>query len=247
MFDFTLALLGGLPLPIPNSPLLIQQPTIELVARLGEDAFFESMKFSQITKETYLNQVKESKPEMYDEVYLMDELSVFLSIMDSYSGLKQQTEIALELLFPSAKIVVNNHMITINGYLLTAENFVFMQESVGKMIGLNGQAASKEFNPGNEQAKEIEAKLLQGRRKIAEERKMNKSSSGQSLSNYISALAVGLQMPIQDVMKYTLYQFYDQLKRFSRKQSADSALQAMLAGAKDVKTIDWMGSDEDKN
>lgn len=249
MIDNKLLLIGGLPIPIPRTPLVLQQPSAKLVAMIGEAEFYECMKFCRLTKDLYLDRVKESSPERYDEAEAMDELSVFLGLIKNSDGLLQRTEMAMELLFPGSKVVLNDMIFTINGHLLTAEDFVYIQKSTSASIGLNKQAVREEFNPGNDAAKEIEAKLKMGRARIAKEKAAQKNTGdqeSQGIAGYISALAIGLHLPLDTVMNYTLFQLYDQIKRFSRKQSADSALKAMIAGAKDVKICDWFSSDDDK-
>lgn len=240
-----LNLILGTNIPIPGTSLLIEQPTIELISMLGEDNFYESMKFCRLTKKNYLQRVKETNPDSYERAVIMDELSIFLEICEVSYGLSQQTEVALSLLFPASEIKIDRQMLLIDNNLISSEQFVFIQETTSKILGLFDQAESvREFNPGNEWAKEIEAKLLKGRERIAKERASSQKGDRQTLAGYISALAVGMKIPVYELKNYTLYQFYDQLKRFNRKEAHDMSLKAKLAGAKDVKDVDWLNSDE---
>ena len=61
------------------------------------------------------------------------------------------------------------------------------------------------------------------------------------LSRYISILAVGQSKDINSLMQYTVYQLYDEFKRFELKQNYDIYFNAKLAGAKDLDEVDnWM-------
>ena len=62
------------------------------------------------------------------------------------------------------------------------------------------------------------------------------------ISKYVSILSVGLKLNINEIeSEYTLYQLFEQQKRFSLKEQNDIYLKAKLAGAKDLKEIDnWM-------
>jgi hypothetical protein len=40
MFDYRLALMTGVDIPIPELQLVLHQPTIEEISRLGEESFF---------------------------------------------------------------------------------------------------------------------------------------------------------------------------------------------------------------
>jgi hypothetical protein len=61
------------------------------------------------------------------------------------------------------------------------------------------------------------------------------------LSRYASILAVGLQKDLNELMKYTVYQLYDEFQRFQLKVKWDAYVQARMAGAKDLEEVDnWM-------
>ena len=61
------------------------------------------------------------------------------------------------------------------------------------------------------------------------------------LSRYVSILAVGQKKDINSFMQYTVYQLFDEFKRYELKLNWDIYLQAKMAGAKDLKEVDdWM-------
>ena len=63
-----------------------------------------------------------------------------------------------------------------------------------------------------------------------------------TLEDLVSSLAVAnAGLNILNIWDLTLYQFYNQLKRYNAKVNADMAIRSMLAGASDVELKDWMG------
>lgn len=246
MRDNALLYLNGCPVPLTGSRLSVEQPTLHVVAMLGEKNFFEAMKFCQVHKKDYLEQVKEVASDRYDEMYCLDEMEIFFTVAQSSPGLLQQLEIGLNILFPSCDIRVSPGTIIVDDEFITGEMYSEIKEIASASIGLSDSSEKKEFNTKSDRAKEIEEKIKKSREKLEAERKASKGEAQSSISNYISAMAVGLQIPLSTIFNYTLYQLYDQIKRFGRKQASDTALKAMLAGAKDVKTVDWFSSSDDE-
>ena len=62
------------------------------------------------------------------------------------------------------------------------------------------------------------------------------------IANYVSSLSIALpNSSINYVSSLTLFQLYDQLKRYGAYKDSELRLQAHLAGAKDVEQKDWLG------
>ena len=61
------------------------------------------------------------------------------------------------------------------------------------------------------------------------------------LTRYISILAVGEKKDMNSLLGYSVYQLFDEFKRYELKLNWDIYLQAKMAGAKDLKEVDdWM-------
>jgi hypothetical protein len=61
------------------------------------------------------------------------------------------------------------------------------------------------------------------------------------LSHYVSILAIGCQLSLNDLMDYTVYQLYDEFQRYQLKVQWDAYVQAKMAGAKNLDDVDnWM-------
>ena len=69
----------------------------------------------------------------------------------------------------------------------------------------------------------------------------DKQSKISILSRYVSILTIGTQKDLNSYMNYTVYQLFDEFRRFELKMQYDINFQARMAGAKDLPEIeDWM-------
>ena len=95
-----------------------------------------------------------------------------------------------------------------------------------------------DFNPSGEMAKKIAEKLQKRHNKLAEQKPDKKVDI---LSRYISILTVGERKDMNNLFNYTIYQLFDEFKRFELKTGHDIYVQAKMAGAQDLKEVeDWM-------
>lgn len=70
----------------------------------------------------------------------------------------------------------------------------------------------------------------------------NNNDSDATLDDLISSLSVAnVGLNVLNIWDLTLYQFYNQLKRYGAKTNADLSIKSMLAGANDVEIKNWMG------
>jgi len=70
---------------------------------------------------------------------------------------------------------------------------------------------------------------MKGRAKVAAEKGQNNVSI---FSQYLSILAVGLQMPMQEIMDLTMFQLYDLIERYMLYINWDMDVRCRLAGGK---------------
>ena len=98
---------------------------------------------------------------------------------------------------------------------------------------------SSELNTSGDMAKRIANKLKKRHQKLSET-KETKSEGNKIdiLGRYISILAVGLQKDINGLFNYTIYQLFDEFKRYELKMSNDIYIQASMAGAQDLKEVE---------
>ena len=101
------------------------------------------------------------------------------------------------------------------------------------------RGGSDDFNPNGDLSKKIADKLKQRQKKLAEQK--SGSQKVAILSRYVSILAVGQKKDMNSLLGYTVFQLFDEYRRFELKLQADIYLKATLAGAKDLKEVeDWM-------
>ena len=109
---------------------------------------------------------------------------------------------------------------------------------IGKAFSYGTKENKPDFNPSGEMAKKIAEKLQKRHNKLAEQKPDKKVDI---LSRYISILTVGERKDMNNLFNYTIYQLFDEFKRFELKTGHDIYVQAKMAGAQDLKEVeDWM-------
>ena len=240
-------LITGIDIPFPPAEITIHQPTIEEIAYIGEDAFFNGIHMLQFNKDMLAIENIAPLEKMSDFQIL---LSLLQNKKDPASQIQRvNIEMVLTLMFPEYKVLIMPNMIAFTAegenHIINEENFDEFKKVLKVMYSMGGQAQGEiEYNPANPAARAIVDKIKRGREKVKEIK--NQNSEGQSesiLSRYISILAVGEQKDINSFKKYTVFQLFDEYNRFSLKQQFDQNLSFRLAGAQDLpQPEDWMAS-----
>ena len=248
-----LLLLSGNDIPLEKLNLLFHPPTVREIAYIGEDAFFTGCEVLRFSKE---NLSEEDKNHLEN----ISNFNIIMSIIrEKNEGMhynKQCVLQVLSLLFPSYKISLDfdkseiifkqdDIMLSLN-----EKNYDIFLEALNEILVLGG--GDKEYNPAGGLANKIAEKLKRGRQKVvAKESKSNQKVA--ILSRYISILAVGENKDMNALLNYSLYQLFDEFKRFQLKLAFDAHQSALLAGAKseDLGEVkDWMkdihSNDEDE-
>ncbi len=153
-------------------------------------------------------------------------------------------EMVLALLFPEYQISFDEKQITLlkdnENYIINNDNFLEFKQIFNAMFPIRDDSKNKDYNPSGELAKKIASKLAKGRQKAAAT-KGEKSQKIDVLTRYVSILAVGQKRDMNEYLKYTLYQLFDEHKRYTLKSGYDMYIKAKLAGAQDLKEVeDWM-------
>ena len=169
-----------------------------------------------------------------------------MSIIQGQNPTAQQSKIyfsmLLTLLFPQYEVQIENNQIKLinnknqQEHFITNENFENFRQIINLMFSFDKN--KDKFNPSGDLAKKISDKFKK-RHQILQENKNQENIS--IISRYISILTVGEHKDMNSFMKYTVYQLFDEFKRYELKMSFDINFQARLAGAKDLKDAeDWM-------
>jgi hypothetical protein len=179
----------------------------------------------------------------------MSDFEVFMSIIKDKKNLALQRKsvcalLLMTLMFPEYQIKLQKKDISFekegeDTHYLNSDNFKAFKDIVVQMYQLKEHGGAEDYNPAGAQAKAIAEKLKKGRQKVAEQK--NQADTISVFSRYMSILAVGTQKSLIEVSQYTVYQLFEEFKRFELKNSWDIYFKLKIAGAKDVKEVDdWM-------
>lgn len=236
-----LLLISGNDIPFPDAQLTIHQPTIHEIAYIGEETFYTGCEFLRFSKDNLEDEDK-IRLENYNN------FDVLMSIINEQNITIQKSKICvlmvLSLIFPDYKINIEERCFSFEKegeekHEINNKNFDNFLSILNEMFCLkNGENGNTDYNPSGSIAKKIANKLKKRHQKLAEMEKIGKIAV---ISRYVSILAVGEQKDINSFMQYTVYQLFDEFKRYELKMNWDIYLQAKMAGAKDLKEVDdWM-------
>lgn len=228
-------------IPFAAARLNIYQPKIRDIALLGEDNFYAGVEFLKFDKDILSEE---------DKIHLEDRsnFEVLIAIMNEQNltiqKQKLQITMVLALLFPEHSIEIKKQYISLikdeKEFQINNENFEQFKRIIKHMFCLDGNKDSDDdYNPSGAMAKQIAEKLKKRHQRISQEKNQNKKIS--ILEKYVSILAVGESKDMNSLLNYTVYQLFDELKRYQLKMAWDLNLKARLAGAQDLEDAeDWM-------
>lgn len=237
-----LLLLSGNDIPFPEAQLTIHQPTLKEIAYIGEESFYTGCEFLRFSKDNL-----DTKDRIHLENYT--NFDVLMSIIKEQNITIQKSrvcvEMVLSLMFPNYEIKIERDFLSFKEndnqdiYKIDNSNFNEFLSILNGMFCLKDNASNNNsYNPGGDMAKKIAEKLKKRHQILAETEKPSKISI---ISRYVSILTVGEQKDMNSFMQYTVYQLFDEFKRYEMKLNWDIYLRAKLAGAKDLKEVDdWM-------
>ena len=236
MFDYKLALMTGIDIPIPEIQATIHQPTIKEISMIGEKDFFTGIQLSCINKNMYIE----------DESLLSDttNFQIFMTVVKEKQLADKKDSVIqlLQLLFPSYNIVFSPQSLILmkdgQNIIIDQTNFEMLQTIVNDIFCLK-HTDQQTFNPANQKAKEIADKLMRGRQRVAAQQQ---EQGGSMFTRYLSIIVVGLNsMSLQDALALTMFQLYDLIERYTAYTNWDLDIRSRLAGAKAEKPIEnWM-------
>ena len=162
-------------------------------------------------------------------------------------------ELVLSLIFPEYTLMKMPTMLVLSKEIdgkkeqcwINNDNFEQFKDIISQMFCLNTLGGGIDYNPANKLAQQIANKLRDRHKKL-----QKKSSDGQKniniLSRYISILVQANHHTYSELMQYTVYQLFDQFRRFEKKYSYDTWFKAKLAGAQNLQDVDSWLTDEEK-
>ena len=237
--DIRAALITGVDIPVPSCQLVIHQPTIKEISMMGEEDFFTAIQTICLHKSMF----------QQGETLLsnISNFQIFMTIMmeKETADKKEAVQSLFTLICPNLKcsFTPNSLLLTGNNQLVKIDenNFEELQDILREIFCLkSGPMNQQAFNPQDKQAQKIAEKLMRGRQRIAQEKGYSNSSVFQM---YLSVLSIGLHLSLIELNKYTIFQLYDSLERFSLYTNFDLDIRTRLAGGKpDGQPENWMKS-----
>lgn len=239
MKDLRLALMTGIDIPIPECRLILHQPKIIEVAFLGDTDFYTGIQTLCLYKSMF----------SLDESGLddLDTFQIFMMVIKEkeMKDKKQAVKDVLNILFPNYTSIFTPMSLIMKDkeeqVIIDSNNFEVLQNVIRTVCCINsGPMDQQAFNPANEKAREIAQKLMRGRERVAAQKKNSISSM---FVQYLSILSVALNLSIEELKNYTIFQFYDLIERYSLWLNWDIDIKTRLAGGKpDNHPDNWMKS-----
>ena len=213
-----LLLLSGNDIPIEEVHLLLHPPTIKEISYIGEEAFFGGCEFLKFNKNK-LNTEDRNRLENISNFEIL--MSIMREKNPSVQMSKTYATMVLALLFPTYEIQIDEMNMIIkfkqddNEFYLNKDNYDYFVKVLNEVLCLGGGANDSDYNPSGNLASQIADKLRDRHNKLAEKNKSNQKVA--ILSRYISILAVGENKDMNSLLNYTIYQLFDEFKRFQLK------------------------------
>ena len=242
-----LLLFSGNDIPFTSSGVTIHHPTIKEIAYLGEDTFFTGYQMLIISKNILSQE---------DKVNLetLTNFDILIAILEERNAVMQKNrnciQMVLMLLFPEYEIAFTKKAIILKKEneesSLNSNNFEEFQDILKQMFSFGDtNGVPQDFNPDGPMAARIAEKLKKRHQVLAEK---NPNDNFDIIGRYVSVISTGLSIDINSVMNYTIYQLFDQIKRYELKTSYDLYVKGKFAGAQDIKEPeDWMKSVHSNN
>ena len=208
MKDIDLALFTGVDIPIPECQLIIHQPKITEISMIGEKYFLSGVRVLTIDKEDL--------EKGGNNLSNTPNFQIFMTIMKAEEAKesKEAVKDALSLILPNYKVNFTPRSLLLNhdgtNTIIDEGNFEYFQDVLRQVFCLKKK--EEDYNPVNAQAAKIAEKIKQGKAKVAH---LKGEDVGSIYARYISALAIGLRIPVQQLNDCTIYQIQDLLERFS--------------------------------
>lgn len=213
-----LLFLSGNDIPIEEVHLLLHPPTIKEISYIGEEAFFGGCEFLKFNKNK-LNTEDRNRLENISNFEIL--MSIMREKNPSVQKTKNDATMVLALLFPTYEVQIDEINMIIkfkqddNEFYLNKDNYDYFIKVLNEVLCLGGGANDSDYNPSGNLASQIADKLRDRHNKLAARNKDNQKVA--ILSRYVSILAVGENKDMNSLLNYTIYQLFDEFKRFQLK------------------------------
>lgn len=219
--------LSGQPVLVKECSLVLTQPTIKQIAMVGEDEFLQGVQIFANYK-AYAELVRASQGEGIDLSSYSD-FQLLMAILNQEKEIKANVGIFFQLVCPNYNVKFLDHMIAFsvkddeNSSTVAAINPFTLERfaEVVKNLFLMKNENEVDYNPGNDKAKAIKEKILEGRRKVSAQKQIKEGKNTSLFGSYASIVSIGMSIDINTIYNYTPFQIYDTILRYYAKVSWD--------------------------
>lgn len=256
----SLSLLAGSPYVIPEMQIELIQPKIKDIALLGEFSFYQAVSVFGITKEAYQKQVEktieeqeldeETRAKLLGQLALTSNLTIVLEVLNGNNDLKNAFTGLLFLLLPKLQKCSIDERIMLLSFLdgdkrtdkiISDTEFSLLSHAIGRMFDM-GEKDKSAFNPSNDKAAQIAAKIESRRSKVAKETGKDGQKTS-ALATAVSIISTADGIPLQEVLNYTIPQLHFQLERSKKYSEFQTQITlGAFGGLQDVEIAEWMHS-----
>ena len=230
---------SGTDILIKELNLILNQPYLIDIAKMGQDRYLDALATINFDREQLIGDLTQEE---------VEKISNFLWIMLLLKTKKEKQynlilflqiifkEYDIEIDLENFWIILKNRNNEKNTVKITDLNFNILKSYINYVCYSNKKNKSS-YNTQSKVSERIAKKLEEGRNKINSVKNKDQKSV---FCNAISSLADGLKLPLKIVYnEFTVYQFYNQLKRYQKHEEYEQLMKALLAGAKDIKLESW--------
>lgn len=237
--NLKLKLLGNIPIPIKDI-CLIYSLTLSEIISIGIDEY-----------ETMLSNLIIDPKQLLKDSEDMEEITTFdiiiYNILNCKDGqyinyilkaikmfIKEEVSFVCPNKADSVDVIKESYFVigeqNESNRFLNREDYAIFKEILLCQNCLNNNDNKEEYNPANEDAKNILSKINKSKEKM---KKLKEDREGKmSLSDIISTVAAkSSNLNIIEIMKLSIYQLYDQLDRIQMIEEYEMSIKSLLAGA----------------
>lgn len=229
--DLKLRLLSKKPIFVDNIP--IYPLSFDTISEIGYSKYNKLITLLCLDKEEFLPLFNEF------DVNEFETFDYFITIMSNNENfLNSIIEILSQICHCDVIFCLENASFQINNKLLNHDNFDEFQEVVKCRNSIN-KIKEDVDNPSNEKARQI----LEKRKKLRQKQQENPVELNDiTIDDLITTLAGGMNLPLEVVMGYDMYQFNNMFNRLSVFKEYDVNIQAILHGANsnDIELKHWI-------
>ena len=237
-----LMLLSGNDIPFPEGQLMIHPLSPKEIGYITERNYFLGIDLLNFSKDKLSEQDRSRLVNQSD----FDVLMSILMEQTTRPDLKERIDavkMVLTLLFPCYEISFSNNAIVLQKEkeipkTINAMNFEAFRTILQQMCLLNKEDKNNpNYNPQGPKGRALAEKFKKRREKLNN----GKTEKIAVYSRYVSILAVALQLPLDTIMNYTIYQIDDQMERHGLYDAWQKYFAAKMAGATGMDDAEnWM-------